>query len=87
MSQKRKVEIFTAGCGCCDEAVALVKSIACPSCEITMLDMKQESTAKRAGELGIKRVPSVVIDGVLADCCVGGINEQTLRNAGIGGAL
>lgn len=87
MGQKRKVEIFTAGCGCCDEAVGLVKSIACPSCEITLLDMKQESTAKRAVELGIKRVPSVVVDGVLADCCVGGINEQTLRSAGIGSAL
>lgn len=87
MSQKRKVEIFTAGCGCCDEAVALVKSIACPSCEIAVLDMKEESTAKRAGELGIKRVPSVVIDGALADCCVGGIDEQTLRSAGIGSAL
>jgi len=87
MGQKRKVEIFTAGCGCCDEAVALVKSIACPSCEITVLDMKLESTAKRAGELGIKRVPSVVVDGVLADCCVGGINEQTMRSAGIGSAL
>ena len=87
MSQKRKVEIFTAGCGCCDEAVALVKSIACPSCEITVLDMKQESTAKRAWELGIKRVPSVVIDGALADCCSSGIDEQTLRSTGIGRAL
>lgn len=84
MSHKRNVEIFTAGCGCCDDAVALVKSIACPSCEITVLDMKEESTAKRARELGIERVPSVVIDGTLADCCAGGIDEQMLRNAGIG---
>lgn len=87
MTQKRKVEIFTAGCSCCDETVALVQSLACPSCEIKVLDMKQESTAKRARELGIKRVPSVVIDGTLADCCAGGINEQTLRSAGIGSAL
>lgn len=87
MSHKRNVEIFTAGCGCCDDAVALVKSIACPSCEITVLDMKEESTAKRARELGIKRVPSVVIDGTLADCCAGGIDEHTLRSAGIGSAL
>ena len=87
MNQKRKVEIFTAGCGCCDEAVALVKSIACPSCEITVHDMKQENTARRAGELGIKRVPSVVVDGVLSDCCASGIDEQTLRSAGIGRAI
>ena len=87
MSQKRKVEIFTAGCSCCDETVSLVKSIACASCEITVHKMKQESTAKRARELGIKRVPSVVIDGALADCCVAGIDEQTLRSAGIGSPL
>lgn len=87
MSHKRNVEIFTAGCGCCDDAVALVKSIACPSCDITVLDMKEASTAKRASELGIKRVPSVVIDGTLADCCAGGIDENTLRSAGIGSML
>lgn len=87
MNQKRNVEVFTAGCVCCDEAVALVKKIACPSCEVTIHDMKQEHTAKRAMELGIKRVPTVVIDGRIADCCVGGVNEQTLRAAGIGTAL
>lgn len=87
MTQKRKVEIFTAGCVCCDEAVALVRNIACSSCDITVHDMKQEKVAKRARELGVKRVPSVVIDGALAECCAGGINEQTLRSAGIGSAL
>ena len=87
MSQKRNVEIFTAGCSCCDEAVALVQSIACPSCDITVHDMKQENVAKRARELGVKHVPSVVIDGRLADCCAEGINEQALRSAGIGSVL
>lgn len=87
MSRKRNVEIFTAGCGCCDEAVALVRSIACPSCDITVHDMRQESVAKRARELGVNHVPSVVIDGTLAECCAAGINEQALRNAGIGNVL
>ena len=57
------------------------------SIEIKLLDMKQESIARRARELGVKRVPSVVIDGILVDCCAGRINEQTLRSAGIGSAL
>jgi len=83
MSQKRKVEVFTAGCACCDEAVALVRSLACPSCEITMHDMKQETVARRARQLGIQRVPSVVIDGKLVECCTGGIEEQSLRSAGL----
>lgn len=87
MSQKRNVELFTAGCVCCDEVVALVKRIACPSCEVTIRDMKQEDSAKRAEELGIKRVPTVAINGKIADCCVGGVNEQALRAAGIGTAL
>jgi hypothetical protein len=87
MSQKRKVEVFTAGCICCDEAVALVKRIACSSCDVTVHDMKEESIAQRARSLGIKRIPAVVVDGKIADCCVGGVNEQTLRTAGIGTAL
>jgi hypothetical protein len=87
MSQKRNVEVFTAGCICCDEAVALVKRIACSSCEVTIHNMKRESSAKRAKDLGIKRVPTVAIDGKVADCCVGGVNEQTLRAAGFGSAL
>ncbi len=27
--QKRTIEVFVAGCPCCDEAVALVKSLTC----------------------------------------------------------
>jgi hypothetical protein len=42
---------------------------------------------KRARELGIKRVPSVVIDGALAECCAAGIDEQSLRRAGLGSSL
>lgn len=88
MSQKRNVEVFTAGCVCCAEAVALVKQIACSSCEVTIHDMKQERSAKRAKDLGIKRVPAVVVDGKIAGCCVGGgVDEQTLRAAGLGLAL
>ncbi|MEO8726741.1 MAG: thioredoxin family protein [Acidobacteriaceae bacterium] len=87
MSQKRNVEVFTAGCICCDEAVALVRRIACSSCEVTVHDMKQESVTKRAQGLGIKRVPTVVIDGKIADCCTGAISEANLRSAGLGSAL
>lgn len=86
MAKQRMVEVFTAGCGCCDEAVALVRRIACTACEVSVLDMKDESIARRARALGITRVPSVVIDGVLAGCCSGGVDEQTLRLAGLGSA-
>lgn len=84
MADKRKVEIFTAGCVCCDEAVALVKKVACDSCDLEILDMHQDSTVQRARELGVQRVPSVVVDGVLARCSQGSIDEQGLRAAGLG---
>ncbi len=63
MGNKRKVEIFSAGCGCCEETIRLVKSIACPSCDITVLDMKQRDIAERAKSLGVRSVPAVVING------------------------
>ncbi len=87
MNAKRKIEVFTAGCPACDEAIELVNRIACPSCEVEILDMHQPNVASRAKQYGVSRVPSVVIDGKLADCCsVGGPDEQTLRAAGLGQA-
>jgi glutaredoxin 3 len=88
MAGKRKVEIFSAGCPACDEAVALVRSIACPSCDVEVLDMRRPAVAQRAKQLGIRSVPSVVVDGRLADCCAGrGPDESSLRAAGIGQPL
>ena len=85
MNNKRKVEIFSAGCGCCEETIALVKSIACPSCDITVLDMKEPEVAERAKSLAIRSVPAVVVDGKLSDCCAGrGPEEHALRATGIG---
>ncbi|HUS05406.1 MAG TPA: thioredoxin family protein [Bryobacteraceae bacterium] len=85
MEHKRNVEIFSAGCGCCEDTIALVKSIACPSCEITVLDMKLPEVAERARSLGVRSVPTVVIDGKLPDCCAGrGPDEAMLRTAGLG---
>ena len=85
MDNKRKVEIFSAGCGCCEETIRLVKSIACPSCDISVLDMKQADVAERAKSLGVRSVPAVVINGELAGCCAErGPDENTLRAAGLG---
>lgn len=84
---KRKVEIFVAGCACCDETVQMVTRIACPSCEVEVLDMKNTAVSQRAKQLGIRSVPTVVVNGTLADCCAGrGPTEQALRAAGIGQA-
>jgi glutaredoxin len=88
MAAKRKVEVFSAGCPACNEVVAMVQRAACPSCEVIVLDMKDARIAERAKSLGIRSVPSVVIDGKLADCCAGrGVDEQVLRAAGLGSPL
>jgi glutaredoxin len=85
MSAKRKIEIFSAGCPACEETIALINRIACPSCEIEVLDMHQSGVANRAKQYGIRSVPAVVIDGRLADCCTGrGPQEASLRAAGVG---
>jgi glutaredoxin 3 len=85
MNTKHKIEIFSAGCPACEETVQMVNRVACSSCEVSVLDMKDSAVAKRAKDLGIRSVPAVVIDGKLADCCAGrGPDESTLRAAGVG---
>ncbi|MBA4184128.1 MAG: thioredoxin family protein [Acidobacteria bacterium] len=85
MSNKRKIEIFSAGCPACDETIRMVNALACPSREVQVLDMHLEDVAARAKEYGICSVPAVVIDGKLADCCAGrGVDEATLKANGVG---
>ncbi len=84
-NKKRKIEVFSAGCAACEEAIALVNRIACPSCEVEVHDMRDKKVAERAKKYGVKRVPAVVVDGKLADCCKEqGVSESVLRTAGVG---
>jgi len=88
MADRRKVEVFSAGCGVCEETISLVKRIACDSCEVSVLDMRDDQVAARAKRLGIRVVPAIVVDGELAACCENaGPTESALRAAGLGQAL
>ena len=81
----REIEVFTAGCPLCDDAVQLVQSLSCPSCSVEVLDMKDESAQAKAKQYGVTRVPAVAVNGTLADCCSGGtIDTETLRGLGVG---
>lgn len=85
MKPKRKIEVFSAGCPVCQETIDLVNKIACPSCEISVLEMGNPDVAKRAKELGVRSVPAVVVNGKLASCCKErGPTEAALKVAGIG---
>jgi glutaredoxin len=88
MNAKRKIEVFSAGCPVCEEMINLVNRITCPSCEVSVLDLRDPTVANQAKSLGIRSVPAVVIDGELADCCSGhGPDETALRSAGVGQAI
>jgi glutaredoxin len=85
MSVKRTVEVFSAGCPACDDAVSLVSDLSCPACDVQVHDMHDAVVAQRARQLGIRSVPAVVIGGELASCCSArGIDETVLLAAGVG---
>jgi len=85
MTTKRRIEVFTAGCPACDETVQLVQRLACPSCEVSVLDMHDHEVAARAEGLGVRTVPAVAVDGELAGCCAKpGPDEAVLKAAGLG---
>jgi protein-disulfide isomerase len=87
MPGKRRVEVFTAGCPLCDETVKLVKELACPSCEVTVCDLREKGMEK-AREYGVNSVPTVVVDGKIAECCARKKpNREDLKAAGIGAPL
>src|SRR5260370_36558123 len=80
---KRKIEVFSAGCPACTETVKLVQQIACPSCEVEVLDMNKPEVATRARHYGVKAVPAAPINAKLPSCCTGpGPNDAALRSAG-----
>lgn len=87
---KRTVEIFTAGCPICDPVVQMVKETACDKCEITIYDLVKQCEEKTCTDkmraYGINRVPSIVVNGKLLDCCDRAITKKDLKNAGIGQA-
>lgn len=84
---KRQIEIFSAGCPVCEETVQLVRHLACDACEVTILDVREPETAKRAASLWLRSVPAVVVNGALAACCEQGPTEAGLRAVGIGQPL
>ena len=88
MSVLRKVEVFSAGCPACEATIQLVENLACDSCTVSVLDMRDPETARRARTLSINSVPAVAIDGKLAGCCTGeGPDVDTLLAGGLGSPL
>lgn len=87
---KRLVEVFTSGCPLCDKTVKLVRELACQDCEVQIYDLREgcvtNECREKATQYGINRVPAVVVDGKLADCCFNQqpVSRKALMAAGIG---
>ncbi|HHT9117442.1 MAG TPA: thioredoxin family protein [Candidatus Hypogeohydataceae bacterium YC38] len=92
MVARRKIEVFTAGCPLCLETVNLVKDLACPSCEVIVYDLVKQCETKecidKVRRYGINSVPTVVVDGKIAQCCLRPKpDKKALLAAGIGRPL
>lgn len=70
---KRRVEVFTAACPLCEDAVRLVTSLACPSCEVQVYDLREgcatNECREKAARYGVTAVPAVAVNGTLLNCC------------------
>lgn len=83
MTNKRRVEVFSAGCALCHTVIDAVNREAGSSCEVIVHKMTDSRVLARAKELGIRSVPAVVIDGKLASYCTGQDVVQVLKAAGL----
>ncbi len=85
----RQVEIFIAGCPLCDETVKLVNELTCPSCDVAIYNLNEEGEGvAKAKQYGVTSVPTVVVNGQIAECCERSpIAADTLKAAGIGQPL
>lgn len=89
MSNKRRVEVFTAGCYLCDDVVKQVKALACPNCEVIVYDLNEKCDTNecedKAKHYGIHSVPAVAVNGKLVDCCKDrGVDLDVLKQEGLG---
>lgn len=79
MKEKTIIEVFSAGCSLCQDSIKEVKEKYADSSEVRVLDMHDVRIVERAKKIGITAVPSIVIDGKIADCCSGrGIKLKSL---------
>lgn len=86
---KRLIEVFTAGCYICENAVKEIKALSCSNCEVKVYDLNKgcetNECKEKAKQYDIKSVPAVAIDGKLVDCCSNrGIDIEALKRAGLG---
>ena len=81
MPQQRWIEVFSIGCPLCKDAIDLVEPLSGNPDQVIVHDMNTPAVIAEAYRLGIRSVPTILIDGQIAECCAGGVNEAGLRAA------
>lgn len=86
---KRRIEIFVAACPLCDETVRLVQELACPSCKVSIYDLREgqgpPTYLEKAQQYGVNAVPAIAINGEMA--WVGKPDREQLQAIGVGQPL
>jgi glutaredoxin 3 len=86
MATKPKIEVFSAGCPLCLQAIEMVRREAGSSSEIIIRNMTDARDFGRATALGVRSVPAIAIDGKLMSSG-GGVDVQILRDVVLARAL
>jgi glutaredoxin 3 len=82
MAERKKIEVFSAGCCLCEGTIEVAKRLGGSSHEVVVYDMRQSEAAARAKQYCVHSIPGIVIDGKVAKCCAGrGPDENVLRSA------
>lgn len=67
MGQKRRIAVFTAGCGLCNETLSLIRqSVSECGCEVIEQRCEGDEPCDAAKRYGITKMPTVVVDGQIA---------------------
>ncbi len=67
MTQKRKIEVFSAGCPLCNETLKLVKeAVSSCGCEVIERRCSGDEQCAEAKAYGVRSMPTVVVDGRIA---------------------
>ena len=80
MPQQRWIQVFSTGCPLCKDAIDLVERLRGDSDHLVVHDMISPQVVTEAYRLGIRSVPTILIDGRIVSSA-GGIDEADLRDA------
>ena len=66
MAEKRKIEVFTAGCSLCEDTLQLVRdAVSSCGCEVIERHCPPKQMCEEGRAYGVRAMPTVVVDGAI----------------------